>query len=95
MRLPVCQLTSHRHARARAHTHIQVKNLNVQYKLLGLDDGRTILYDKLLIATGGRPKSLAVFDNAEDGVRERVLNYRNVSRAAGAPACAGVTSGRR
>lgn len=55
--------------------------MDVHSKVLELDDGRTVMFDKLLLATGGRPKSLPVFDNAEEAVRERVIRYRTVRPA--------------
>jgi NADPH-dependent 2,4-dienoyl-CoA reductase/sulfur reductase-like enzyme len=62
---------------------IQVVDLDVHSKVLELDDGRTVMFEKLLLATGGRPKSLPVFDNAEEAVRDRVIHFRTVRPAPG------------
>lgn len=56
----------------------QVTKLDVRNKYLELDDGRVVSYDKVLIATGGRPKSLPVFDTADAAVKSRVALYRTV-----------------
>ncbi|EGD75840.1 apoptosis-inducing factor short isoform 1 [Salpingoeca rosetta] len=46
-------------------------------KILELDDGRAILYNKCLIATGGRPKRLRQFENKGD-LSDRVIYFRTV-----------------
>ncbi|EDV19339.1 uncharacterized protein TRIADDRAFT_33763, partial [Trichoplax adhaerens] len=44
-----------------------------------LDDGTRIGYDKCLIATGGFPKSLPIFKNSPQEVKDKVSFYRNVT----------------
>ncbi|KJH48147.1 pyridine nucleotide-disulfide oxidoreductase [Dictyocaulus viviparus] len=43
-----------------------------------LDDGSSILYDKCLIATGGKPKVLPELEKAPREVKERILYLRDV-----------------
>lgn len=42
-----------------------------------LDSGQVVKYDKCLIATGGKPKNLPVFENAPPEVKERLILYRS------------------
>ncbi|RWS30165.1 apoptosis-inducing factor 1-like isoform X2 [Leptotrombidium deliense] len=42
-----------------------------------LDNGQVVGYQKCLIATGGRPKNLKLFENASDEVQRRVILFRN------------------
>ncbi|KAK6052146.1 pyridine nucleotide-disulfide oxidoreductase [Cooperia oncophora] len=56
----------------------RVKSLNPEEKKAYLDDGTCILYDKCLIATGGKPKTLAELENASGDVKKRVLYLRGI-----------------
>ncbi|KAK6018215.1 pyridine nucleotide-disulfide oxidoreductase, partial [Ostertagia ostertagi] len=56
----------------------RVKNLNPDEKKAYLDDGTCISYDKCLIATGGKPKTLPELENAGEDVKKRVLYLRGV-----------------
>ena len=49
---------------------------------ISLAGGQVISYDKCLLATGGRPKSLPVFDEAEAKVKRHVSTYREVRQTA-------------
>ncbi|XP_054263271.1 apoptosis-inducing factor 1, mitochondrial [Macrosteles quadrilineatus] len=43
-----------------------------------LEDGKEITYRKCLIATGAKPKTLPVFENASEEIKEKVMLYRNI-----------------
>ena len=43
-----------------------------------LDDGTYVGYQKCLLATGGKPKNLAVIEKAGPEVAEHVTLFRNV-----------------
>ena len=45
-----------------------------------LEDGTTIGYDKVLIATGIRPKKEKVFEDASEEAKEKITYYHYVSR---------------
>ena len=42
-------------------------------------NGSEIKYDKILIAVGGQPKSLPVFDQADEAIKSKVTQFRSVS----------------
>lgn len=44
-----------------------------------LDNGWEISFEKCLIATGGRPKSLKVFQTATTRLKNKLTLYRGVS----------------
>jgi programmed cell death 8 (apoptosis-inducing factor) len=44
-----------------------------------LDNGWEISFDKCLIATGGQPKSLKIFQTAANRVKSKLTLYRGVS----------------
>ncbi|CAD6188228.1 unnamed protein product [Caenorhabditis auriculariae] len=43
-----------------------------------LEDGSSVSYDKLLVATGSRPQPFPLFDEADEKVRRRTSYYHNV-----------------
>ncbi len=53
----------------------KVVKLDADSQVAVLDDGREIRYQKCLIATGGRPKTLSAFENLP---KDKVSIYRNV-----------------
>nr|XP_027236155.1 apoptosis-inducing factor 1, mitochondrial-like [Penaeus vannamei] len=57
--------------------HMAVK-LDVHKKRVYLDDGTEITYDKCLIATGGKPKSLPILDRAGEDIQKRVTLFRGI-----------------
>jgi len=56
----------------------RVVKLDVESRRATLDNGLTISYDKCLIATGGRPKTLPSLDNASDELSQHVTLFRNI-----------------
>ncbi|XP_078323336.1 apoptosis-inducing factor 1, mitochondrial-like isoform X2 [Crassostrea virginica] len=57
----------------------KVVKLDGQQKKVWLNDGTEILYDKCLLATGGRPKNHPVMEAAEKEVQDRTILFRNTS----------------
>lgn len=57
----------------------KVVKLDGQKKKVWLNDGTEILYDKCLLATGGRPKNHPVMETAEKEVQDRTILFRNTS----------------
>lgn len=55
-----------------------VVKLNVGEQKVVLDDGTEITYDKCLIATGSKPKTIDIFDSAPAKVKERILSYKSI-----------------
>jgi programmed cell death 8 (apoptosis-inducing factor) len=55
-----------------------VTKLDVNGQKVTLDDGTEITYDKCLIATGSRPKTLDIFDRASPKVREKIYTYKTI-----------------
>jgi programmed cell death 8 (apoptosis-inducing factor) len=56
----------------------KVVRLDVKDHVAYLEDGRSISYNKCLIATGGRPKNLPVIMNAGPEVLERCTLFRTI-----------------
>ena len=54
-------------------------DLSAYRKKLVLDNGSTVTYDKCLLATGGTPKNLPVFENASELVQQRVTLFRRTA----------------
>ncbi|XP_061189197.1 apoptosis-inducing factor 1, mitochondrial-like [Saccostrea echinata] len=57
----------------------KVVKLDSHKKKVWLNDGSEILYDKCLLATGGRPKNHPVMESAEKDVQDRTILFRNTS----------------
>lgn len=54
----------------------RVKKIDPYNKTAILDDGYEIKYDKCLLATGASPKSLPIFDSADENVKSRIISFR-------------------
>lgn len=58
-----------------------VTKLDAEKKIVILDDGTEIQYDKCLLATGIHPKNLPVFENTSEKLKDKVTYLgRPVSR---------------
>ncbi|KAL1920709.1 uncharacterized protein VTP21DRAFT_1086 [Calcarisporiella thermophila] len=57
---------------------VAVTDLDVEGQILRLANGKTIRYGKVLLATGGTPKSLPVLENVAEGATSLVTTYRSV-----------------
>ena len=59
-------------------TQRRVVQIDTQSKTAKLDNNWEIAFDKCLIATGGRPKNLQVFERSWDKLQDKVTLFRNV-----------------
>lgn len=57
---------------------LQAVQIDAVDQKIVLDNGWEVQYDKLLIATGGRPRSLPVFDRAGPEVMQNVTLFRGI-----------------
>eukprot|EP00056_Hartaetosiga_gracilis_P021198 m.23184 g.23184 ORF g.23184 m.23184 type:complete len:659 (+) comp8949_c0_seq1:70-2046(+) len=58
-------------------TGATVVDIDHRQKILDLDDGRAVLYEKCLIATGGHPKNLPIFTEKPE-LNDRVILFRTL-----------------
>ncbi|EFO16709.2 programmed cell death 8 [Loa loa] len=56
----------------------RVVKLDLATQTAYLDDGRSLKYQKCLIATGGYPKSLPVIEDANEEIKRRVTFFRTI-----------------
>ena len=56
----------------------RVSHVDIQNQTVRLDNNWEIGYDKCLIATGGKPKNLPVFEKQWDKLKDKVTLFRNV-----------------
>ncbi|VDK88034.1 unnamed protein product [Litomosoides sigmodontis] len=56
----------------------RVVKLDLAAQTAYLDDGRSLKYQKCLIATGGSPISLPVIENADEEVKRKVTSFRTI-----------------
>lgn len=59
-----------------------VTKLNVNDQIVTLDDGTEIKYDKCLLATGVRPRSLDVFERAPSQIQHKIWLYKEIDKFA-------------
>lgn len=57
----------------------KVVDLNIRLKRLRMADGRVVVYDKCLLATGGSPKNLEVFEDAPESIKKHVNLFRTAA----------------
>lgn len=57
----------------------KVESINVSEKKVKLNDGKEISYDKCLIATGSVPKTLKLYDDASQGVKDKFSVFRSIA----------------
>ncbi|KAK0162520.1 hypothetical protein PV327_006293 [Microctonus hyperodae] len=55
----------------------KVKKIDAFNKIVTLNDGYEIKYNKCLIATGASPKNHPIFDNANDDVKSKIILFRS------------------
>lgn len=58
----------------------RVEEIDIQNKKVRLDNNWEIVYDKCLVATGGKPKNLPVFEKSWDKLKDKVTLFRNVNK---------------
>lgn len=56
----------------------KVVGINSKEQKVKLDDGAEIRYDKLLLAPGGIPRNLPIFENSSDEVKKRITLFRKI-----------------
>lgn len=56
----------------------KVVGINSKEQKVKLNDGAEIGYDKLLLAPGGIPKNLPIFDGSSDQVKKRITLFRKI-----------------
>lgn len=56
----------------------EVTKLNPIQRVITLDDGKEITYDKCLIATGASPKNLDIFEKASPELKEKITLFRTI-----------------
>ncbi|CAD5116115.1 DgyrCDS5041 [Dimorphilus gyrociliatus] len=56
----------------------KVQKIDVENKVVSLDNKWQINYDKLLIATGGKPRQHPIIDNSDEEVKKRTTVYRKI-----------------
>ncbi|XP_012534213.1 apoptosis-inducing factor 1, mitochondrial isoform X2 [Monomorium pharaonis] len=54
----------------------KVTKIDVMNKIVTLEDGYEIKYNKCLIATGASPKNLSIFESAEDNLKNKITTFR-------------------
>lgn len=59
----------------------RVTQVDIQNQTVRLDNNWEIAYDKCLIATGGKPKNLGVFESEWTKLKDKVTLFRNVIMA--------------
>lgn len=57
----------------------KVESINVLEKKVKLNDGKEINYDKCLIATGSIPKTLKLYDEASQEVKDKFSVFRSIT----------------
>lgn len=57
----------------------RVTEVDIENKKVKLDNSWEIVYDKCLIATGGKPKNLPYFEKSWEKFQDKVTLFRNVS----------------
>jgi programmed cell death 8 (apoptosis-inducing factor) len=57
----------------------KVESINVSEKKVKLNDGKEISYDKCLIATGSVPKTLKLYNDASQDVKDKFSVFRSIA----------------
>ncbi|XP_050726642.1 apoptosis-inducing factor 1, mitochondrial-like isoform X2 [Eriocheir sinensis] len=76
---PVTELDSRENGGISVLRGRQVVKLDPHKKRVYLDDGSEISYDKCLLATGGSPKTLSVFEKAGEDISKNVTLFRTIA----------------
>jgi len=76
---PVEELTTSKNGGISLARGWKVKSINVSKKIVKLNDGKEISYDKCLIATGSVPKTLKLYDDASEELKNKFSVFRSIS----------------
>eukprot|EP00128_Syssomonas_multiformis_P010641 Colp12_sorted_trinity150504_noHs@35241 len=60
-------------------TGITARKIDARNKTVFFSDGTLCTYDKLLLATGGEPRTLPVVDQAPEEVKSKVSSLRTIA----------------
>ncbi len=77
--LPVEKLEASKNGGVSILRGYKVQSLDVVKQRLLLDEGTEISYDKCLIATGSKPKTLEIFDHASLKVKDKIFTYKTIA----------------
>lgn len=76
---PVEELTTAKNGGISLARGWKVESINVSKKKVKLNDGKEISYDKCLIATGSVPKTLKLYDDANEELKNKFSVFRSIS----------------
>lgn len=76
---PVEELTTAKNGGISLARGWKVQSINVSQKKVKLNDGKEIHYDKCLIATGSVPKTLKLYDDASEELKNKFSVFRSIS----------------
>lgn len=76
---PVEELTTAKNGGISLARGWKVESINVSNKKVKLNDGKEISYDKCLIATGSVPKTLKLYDDASEELKNKFSVFRSIS----------------
>ncbi|XP_022162973.1 apoptosis-inducing factor 1, mitochondrial isoform X2 [Myzus persicae] len=76
---PVEELTTAKNGGISLARGWKVESINVSKKKVKLNDGKEISYDKCLIATGSVPKTLKLYDDASEELKNKFSVFRSIS----------------
>ena len=74
--IPVDRLMDRQYGGVSFVGNAQVVKLDVEKQEAYLSTGQVIKYDKCLIATGGEPNHLPIFDQAPDDIKNKILYFK-------------------
>ncbi|XP_015364379.1 PREDICTED: apoptosis-inducing factor 1, mitochondrial isoform X2 [Diuraphis noxia] len=76
---PVEELTTAKNGGISLARGWKVESIDVSKKKVKLNDGKEISYDKCLIATGSVPKTLKLYDDASEEIKNKFSVFRSIS----------------
>ncbi|CAH1722531.1 apoptosis-inducing factor 1, mitochondrial isoform X1 [Aphis gossypii] len=76
---PVEELTTAKNGGISLARGWKVESINVSQKKVKLNDGKEISYDKCLIATGSIPKTLKLYDDASEELKNKFSVFRSIN----------------
>lgn len=74
--IPLEKLLEREHGGVSFAGNAEILRIDVEKQEAHLKTGQVIKYDKCLIATGGEPKHLKVFDDAPEEIKDKIIYYK-------------------